>query len=72
MDIRAQSRLDRQGKLDERANLTHVVPSNAVTDSIRLTKRGESILEEDEDIVNERPIISFIVVYTMIFFNGCE
>lgn len=53
----------RKGEYEERTNLTQLVPNQAVTDSIRLpTKKPTS----------ERPVVSFVVVYTMIFFNGCE
>lgn len=54
-----------QGKLDEQrtTNLAHIAPSNAVTDSIRL---------QDDAKGASRPVVSFVVVYTMIFFNGCE
>lgn len=59
MDIRASTRI---GMFEERTNLIHaVVPSQAVTDSIRLPEKETG-----------RNIASFVVIYTMIFFNGCE
>mmetsp|Transcript_36855 Transcript_36855/g.68293 ORF Transcript_36855/g.68293 Transcript_36855/m.68293 type:complete len:217 (+) Transcript_36855:428-1078(+) len=47
-------------KSEARTSLSHIVPNQAVTDSIRLKEK-----------TSDRPLISFIVVYTMIFFNGC-
>lgn len=48
-------------QLGQRTNLiSQVVPNQAVTESIRT-----------REPTTDRPIISFIVIYTMIFFNGC-
>ena len=51
----------------EHTNVAHIVPTNTVTDSIRLQEKSN-----DQDKTTDHHIISFIVVYTMIFFNGCE
>ena len=63
MDIKNSP--DRQ--FAEHTNVAHIVPTNAVTDSIRLQEKSN-----DQDKTTDHHIISFIVVYTMIFFNGCE
>lgn len=62
--IRASPRIGKFESLSERrSSLMHVVGSQGVTDSIRLQKTNTT--------ASERDVVSFVVVYTMIFFNGC-
>jgi len=63
--IRTSLRIGKFESLSERrSSSTHVVESQGVTDPIRLQKANAT--------ASERDVISFVVVYTMIFFNGCK
>ena len=66
MDIKNSPKINNR-QFAEQTNVAHIVPTNAVTDSIRLQEKSN-----DQDKTTDHHIISFIVVYTMIFFNGCE
>lgn len=66
MDIKNCPKINNR-QFAEHTNVAHIVPTNAVTDSIRLQEKSN-----DQDKTTDHHIISFIVVYTMIFFNGCE
>ena len=61
-------------------NMTVVIPSKAVTDSLRVRDtRGNKLLRDQEsrldseslEELHDRDWVSFVVIYTMIFFNGC-
>ena len=58
------------------SNLIAVVPSSGVVDSPRWTKQfGQKSSNKSPTFTVKKdanyPIVSFIIVYTMIFFNGC-
>ena len=66
------STLDDAAPFNIKANMTVVVPSKAVRESLR---DASKLLEEEQEamggVLPDRDWLSFAVIYTMIFFNGC-
>ena len=54
------------------SNMVAVVPSGGLTESFRISARlSIRDVETLKEIPPERHMISFVIIYTMIFFNGC-